>query len=302
MRRKLCVILYDKDPKATVVLWELKAEAPRGSLTEKCFSLYHLIKVPKKDLGMEGKYRAICKLIIQGQNGIICCGTGFLINNRTVVTAAHNVCDDYATSIEVHVGYCEGNHVQHETRWGKHVAINLGYHNYKDHVYDFAVIRLNKPFNKVREYIQCRSSSTEHPEIAVVGYPQDPQQNKDGQHMHISKGPKGRVEDHVLRYKLDTTAGNSGSPVLEVRGGKSLRAIGVHFGGLFDDKSNYAAMINQMGNDVTAFTDSFKIRESGGGRPIDGTETPKLWKISPPIKTSATIEKGHRKKDNPKTR
>ncbi|KAI0900722.1 trypsin-like cysteine/serine peptidase domain-containing protein [Annulohypoxylon nitens] len=294
MRRKLCIVLYDQNPKAEMAVWKLKVGFPYSSVTEKCFLQHRLVRVPRGDINQNGRYRAICRLTIMTQDKRFWGGTGFLVNCDTVVTAAHCVRDDYATNIRVDVGYCGGGKVQHEIRWGKHVAINWGYHISNDYVYDFAVIRLDKPFNKVQKYFKCGSSSKQ-PQIAVAGYPLDPNRTKENKDMYISKGPKGDIKDRVLRYKLDTSPGHSGSPVLEVQADKSLRAIGVHSGGNTKE-CNFASMMNQMGNDIAAFEDSFKILEDGGGQLIDSTQVPQIWRISPPTKRSVANEKGHRKR------
>lgn len=288
--RRFCNILHNIDPTVAVAMWKVQAGSSHNPYSREIrFREYPQNKVSENDLSPDGKYRAICKIIVTFQNGQVGEATAFLVNDNTAATAAHNllyecstsigICDNYATSIEVCIGYRGRSHVQGEVRWGKHVAINWGYYLTRNRTCDFAVIRIDKPFEKVDKYIPYGSDS-ERPDIAVVGYPGDIPEHEKGQHMYKSEGSRIDVQKDMLRYKLDTACGNSGSPVLEFQEDGSSRAIGVHNGGT-QRECNFAARINHMGNDIPAFERSLDIWGTGHELSVYSFGKLSLWKISP---------------------
>ena len=146
--------------------------------------------------------------------------TGWLINNSTVVTAAHNlyspVDESYAFEVKVQVGVTKGSkHV--ETQWGDRAAIHWGFYAAGQRQNDMAMIKLKSPFRKVVP-ILCGNAplvETERNILRVVGYPGN--RGGTGLHqgriMHVSQGAhaKGwnlKSTDYILRHHLDTDHGS----------------------------------------------------------------------------------------------
>ena len=147
-------------------------------------------------------------------------GTGWLIDNSTVVTAAHNLYspkdESYAFEVEVKVGVTKGsNNV--ETQWGDFVAIHWGFYAARKRQNDMAVIKLRSPFLKVVP-IRCGNAplvKTESSFLRVVGYPTDRGGigDHEGMIMHVSQGAHAggwdlKSTDYILRHYLDTDKGS----------------------------------------------------------------------------------------------
>ncbi|KAI1091480.1 trypsin-like cysteine/serine peptidase domain-containing protein [Rostrohypoxylon terebratum] len=260
-----------------VALWNL--EVGTAHTTERYLGVYLQEEEPQGNIMLGGKHRCICKITITDQDGKTSSGTGFLVNDTTVVTVAHNVfhANIFAAGIKVYIGFRGLKHASLELRWGKSVAINWEYYYNGDVAHDFAVIHLNEPFERVGEYIKYGSDSG-CPEIAVVGYPCDIPQYGKGRYMYTSQGTRLGTRDGLLYYELDTAVGNSGSPVLELHKDGSFRAIGVHRG--YQRNLNCAVMINHKSNIISAFECCFRIRRRGGGQRIHASQARVLWKIS----------------------
>lgn len=211
-------------------------------------------------------------------------GTGFLINAHTVVTVAHNVFgkDGRATQVHVHAGFRGNDHVEPEIQVGEYVAMHWGYYRTGGEAYDFAVIRLKKPFSTVHNYIPWKNCPVKGNggKIAVVGYPCDIPKGAKGKYMYVSQGPmKHNLAEtgYILRHKLDTECGNSGSPVLYIGADGQVRgACGIHQAGE-KDKSNYATAIGHKGNRVNDFERGIDIIVAALNEPQNryNVETPR---------------------------
>ncbi|KAJ8130407.1 hypothetical protein O1611_g3224 [Lasiodiplodia mahajangana] len=231
-------ILYEKVSMTAV--WKLDADNLNPPQTnEQYIGLYPQFMVPESALEPGGKYRAICKIIVHDKYRNKCQGTGFLIDDRTVITVAHNVLHDFelctfADRIDVHIGYWGSNHIQHETR---------------------TVIRVSEPFRHVDEYLRyetCPAYGAGR-KIAVVGYPCNIPRGAGGQYMYESQGITNHDligDKHVLTHLLDTRGGNSGSPVLELQDDEKFHVIGVHHAGSIE--GNKATALGYRGNDISA--------------------------------------------------
>ena len=168
-------------------------------------------------------YLGICKLCVKfktkhGTDDAD--GTGWLINNSTVVTAAHNLYspldESYAFEVKVQVGVTKGSS-NVETQWGHFAAIHWGFYAAGKRQNDMAMIKLDSPFNKVvpircgnAPLVQSKSSF-----LRVVGYPGN--QGGAGEHqgriMHVSQGAHAegwdlKSTEYILQHRLDTDKGS----------------------------------------------------------------------------------------------
>ena len=166
-------------------------------------------------------YLGICKLCIgfkTKDRTEIAYGTGWLINNFTVVTAAHNLYSpsdgSYALEVKVQVGVTKGSK-NVEMRWGHSVAIHWGFYAVGKRQNDMAMIKLESPFDKVVP-ILCRNAplvETERRFLRVVGYPgsRGGAGEHQGKAMHVSEGAHAgwdlKSTNYIFRHYLDTDNG-----------------------------------------------------------------------------------------------
>ena len=167
-------------------------------------------------------YLGICRLCVKvttKDEPEIGYGTGWLIDNSTVVTAAHNLYDpsdeSYASEVEVQVGITKGSK-NVETRWGHFAAIHWGYYAARKRQNDVAMIKLESPFHKVVpiRYSTADLVKTESSFLKVVGYPANSGGIgiHQGKIMHVSEGAHAegwnlKSTDYILRHRLDTDKG-----------------------------------------------------------------------------------------------
>ncbi|PMD50822.1 trypsin-like serine protease [Hyaloscypha bicolor E] len=195
--------------------------------------------VDKKHLKPRGKYRAICKLFVTFEGALFPTeATGWcLIENGIVATAGHCVYHKVhgrAIAIEAHISYHGADselRKTHEVRMAADVAVHRGWHGNFSRENDIALIRLSNPFDDVLplKWKPCPIQG-ERMQIVIAGYPGDIPAGRPGQYMYESKGmiDWDLQQDPTLIYRLDTSPGNSGSPVFHVGEDQELVVIGVH--------------------------------------------------------------------------
>lgn len=150
---------------------------------------------------------------------VIAFGTGWLINNFTVVTAAHNLYspldESYASEVKIQIGVTKGSK-NVETRRGHFAAIHWGFYAAGKRKNDMAMIKLESPFHKVVP-ILCGDAplvETECRTLRVVGYPgsRGEASEHQGRIMHVSEGAHAGWDlestDYILRHHLDTDNGS----------------------------------------------------------------------------------------------
>ncbi|KAJ8521882.1 hypothetical protein ONZ45_g1419 [Pleurotus djamor] len=224
-------------------------ESARASDERRC--------VPSSDYQDGGPYRSIAKLQMFCDNGLgFSVGTGWLLNEDTLVTAGHNVYQWLQTTnypkevafpctvLDCFIGFegpqsvtTPGSGVQH--RSGQLIVIPERWtYSSGQSWYDWAIIRLDRPFNghlNIIPYIDTPPSGTAT--LGVVGYPTD---KEHGTRMHDAYERTTYdldADPHLLLYQISTAKGQSGSPILmEVEDG--LVVVGTHSGESVRDKSN----------------------------------------------------------------
>ena len=219
-------------------------------------------------------------------------GTGWLIDESTVLTVAHNLYDptngSYAVEVKVEVGITKGSESKnHETRQGKFVTIHGGYFAIRKRQYDVAIIKLEgNPISGLRP-IPCKTAPLigVNTLLRVVGYPSDlpTTGSHQGTTMIEQDGPSTydlKNADFLLHHKLDTAKSlfvsyhklrygnfflistrNSGNSIFEIDKNENLSVIAVHNGG--GDSCNEAAPLDHNENDIDAFHKTVRIAEHG---------------------------------------
>jgi len=217
-----------------------------ASIPEIAHGRYPREKVPVQEFCPGGRYRGkqarpsshdlnanyattgVCKLVIKFEHygpKIVARGTGWLIDNNTVITAAHNLYNPsekrHAIKVNVFVGYTGENTtalVRREGRQAQAAVVHWGYYATGQEHYDFAVLRLKSPFKDVRSIpFRATPSATQHStKLRVVGYPGDLPEDDEKLRGHIMYRSQCRIaaynledDGYQLRYLLDTYKGSS---------------------------------------------------------------------------------------------
>ncbi|KAI9798155.1 MAG: hypothetical protein M1833_004904 [Piccolia ochrophora] len=206
-------------------------------------------KVDSQHFRPGGKYRAICKLFMgyMGSTNTYV-GTGWLIADDLLVTAGHCSFDEeegYLKWMKVYIGYAGPESVGTATcqyRQAASVAMPAEYLKAATAVHDVSFVKLRARFDGISRSIQYEDTpQLETITLGVVGYPGE---LSFGNYMYEHWSPvevdlaKSRG---ILQYTVDTTGGQSGSPVLRA----NLKSIGVHVRGGWP---NQGSVIGTLGN------------------------------------------------------
>ncbi|KAF1987273.1 trypsin-like serine protease [Aulographum hederae CBS 113979] len=292
--------LPDFDKNAVVAYWELKRSnavttsqtVPSSPPPERTFArssktenlqrfresllgLHPRIKVRPVLLEAEG----ICKLVMTfrtpDNTTSFYGGTGWLIDNETIITAGHNLYSpqekSYAEKVTAYVGATKGktHPIRAETREGRFAAVHWGYYTAKLKQNDMAVIKLAKGFDHVTAIVPKAAPIRATMLIEVVGYPGDlgVKGKGEGWVMYRSRGTKSydlEKDEFLICHQCDTFGGNSGGPILEVDKDGKFQAIGIHCYGASDGELwNSGTPLGHNANDIDAFLEAMGIAENG---------------------------------------
>ncbi|HFI0292070.1 TPA: trypsin-like peptidase domain-containing protein [Streptococcus suis] len=164
-------------------------------------------------------YRQIVFIESRYKKGGVRIGSGVMIAPDKVLTAAHCLrlvdTNEWAESVTVYpartgYSYPFGG----TTGWSYHVLTSFkndlkpGYTSNKVEN-DIAVVTLSRTLPSVG-FLNTTDKITTNQKVQVVGYPGE----KEG-YMYVASGPVLDVFSSTLRYRIDTTGGNSGGPVLD---------------------------------------------------------------------------------------
>ncbi len=177
--------------------------------------------------------------------------TGFLVGPYVLLTNGHVVWDGEKRALVRNMTIVPG---QYESSLGieqpagvrsaVRLATNPGWVATGKIQFDYAAAFFDTPFAGISTYmplafdVSPAAGSTVH----VAGYPGEVSKKETkAQWTHSDKvvGVLGRL----LRYKVDTSPGNSGSPVWQVLGGGQVRAIAVHSTGDTTNNGNSGARL-----------------------------------------------------------
>jgi V8-like Glu-specific endopeptidase len=184
-------------------------------------------------------------------NGTPMMGTGWLCGDSTLVTAGHCVYNHDSRygvgamrKITVYAGrnkdIWQGDAIATSTNTTKEWVTAGSQAN------DYAAIQLSKPLGQQLKFFQF----AEFPDldlqnllVNIAGYPGDKNRSIYGT-MWGSVNKITSISDQRLSYLVDTTGGQSGSPVMAFDGISTHYAIGIHnYGGA---SSNFATRINSQ--------------------------------------------------------
>ncbi|KAI1083659.1 trypsin-like serine protease [Whalleya microplaca] len=248
--------------------------------SESVFDPDHRAEVDKNDYRDDGKYRAIVKLQMkyQGQDSEDTCwamGTGWLIKPDLLVTAGHNVYNwsgsdgilGRAVHIKCFIGYhgrdSIGTDIVQE-RKGERVVTTAEWLLGKENRHaDVALIKVDEPFTgKLRVFSYNDTPTSGDEQLGVVGYPGDKYINdsygrqEKGAYMYEQYNDiQYNLRDYgnhppMLKYRISTFGGQSGSPVIRSNAKQVVIATHVYGGG---DK-NLGSLIGTHGNDYEILT------------------------------------------------
>lgn len=175
-------------------------------------------------------------------NGEITIGTGFLISNRYLLTAAHVMYDSYRGGrYSVLTAIPAGR--DYSGTYGVYVATDesVCHEDWRDGVYDkdygVVVLDRNVPYTFGKFALEIRSDFTlmtadphdgwKKPQFTIQGFG-----GSDTAVQWYSKGPLKNVSHTKLIYDLDTEGGTSCSPIISSSG----NVVGIHNLGFFDNQ------------------------------------------------------------------
>ncbi|MFT3677474.1 MAG: trypsin-like serine protease [Chitinophagaceae bacterium] len=205
----------------------------------------------------EYPYNYVCRLESKFAKAFTS-GTGTLIGDRYVLTAAHNLLnDDYGKATEVRISPGQsgdqlpfGQQVSdtfiYTEEYASHPApypAGEGVVDYTRFIYDYAVIRLAKPFfreNPLRPYV-ASYGELDRKQGLIIGYPGCKPAGTMWKAEHSIQANADQEE--LLFYRISTCPGDSGAAVLcNVK--DQLRVVGVHVAGSEFLQSNFGVRIN----------------------------------------------------------
>jgi V8-like Glu-specific endopeptidase len=201
-------------------------------------------------------WSGICQLNITAENGSRFVGTGWLIDERTLVTAGHCVfmhnAGGWASSIEVIAGRDGAEKPFRAITSTRFFAVS-GWTKDKSRDHDYGAIILPKAFPSVNgarpHHFQLAPFKDDQLKKAVAnisGYPADsPGTGKDSTAAWFHARRITRVTPTTIVYDIDTGGGQSGAPVwiLEPRTGRRM-VCAIHTNGF--SLGNSATRINDV--------------------------------------------------------
>ncbi len=171
-------------------------------------------------------FGCICFLSIRARNGAHFVGTGWLADDRTVITAGHCVYlhqeGGWAAAIDVFPGR-NGTDVPYRAT-ATRAWTTRGWRESRSEPADYGAVRLDRSIDDVGTlgYAAEPDEALRNAICNVVGYPADKHKQMWG---HARALLEARPE--TLVYDVDTYGGNSGGPVILVRDGEPV-VIGIH--------------------------------------------------------------------------
>ena len=211
---------------------------------EKVISLDDRVKVKNTK---SAPYKYVGKLTFKQGNGYYQ-ATGELIGKKTVLTAAHCAYGENGLSKSMRfypaqdgVNNPYGSYEIAEIHVPEEYKKAVKNEDYLQQArYDYAVLTLKKSMPTNYGYFSLGGDGTsldkkgiKNLALAIIGYPGE----KSGMYRHASKSYWFEDNDKIMAYKIDTTGGQSGSPVYRKKNGKYY-IIAVHaWGYKYQDKN-----------------------------------------------------------------
>lgn len=175
-------------------------------------------------------WRAICHLEIVANDGVRYQGTGFLINSRLLLTAAHNLFNPselggYASAVIVRPGL-SGESVVLPATYGIRILVTEKWKLHRHPDDDIGGLVLPTPIGDTLGYFAYKGKATVSPgvKITVAGYP-----SGGNNRIYWQTDSVAALGSTSLWYRVDTTTGQSGSPAwIEHPGNTPRLVLAVH--------------------------------------------------------------------------
>jgi VWFA-related protein len=158
--------------------------------------------------------------------------TGFLVSPYMLLTNGHVVWNEdrreMVSNLTIAPGF-NGATGPFGTRSAVRLATNPGWVATAKIQYDYAAAFIDTPFDGITTFMPLAFdvSPAGGSQVRVAGYPAKVR-GADTAAQWSAADRVVSVQGRVLRYKVDTSPGNSGSPVWQVLAGGQVRTIGIH--------------------------------------------------------------------------
>lgn len=146
-------------------------------------------------------------------------GTGFIIDDNAVLTAAHVITSDFKDieikKITISAGYKEEKETLGSARVIK-TYVKPEWKNFRNPLFDLALLILDKPLGKELGKLKLSDKAKLGEFVSTSGYPgqnKNNVQNIRAGNQYYSSGEIEYITKNKLYYNLDTEPGQSGSPV-----------------------------------------------------------------------------------------
>lgn len=171
-------------------------------------------------------YRQITHLEIEFANGNYKVGSGSMIGSDLILTAAHNVYShetgEWAQEVYAAPGRNGIDQPPYEVYDADSFAILSGFKLQGAGQYDMAIIKLSQDVDRRVGQLEIVKTATVGQRVQVAGFPFVTPSKHYG--MYTMFGEIQSISEKIIRYQIDTEAGQSGSPVLNNKG----QIVGVH--------------------------------------------------------------------------
>jgi VWFA-related protein len=176
--------------------------------------------------------------------------TGFLVGPYMALTNGHVVWDgvrrQFSRNLVIAPGQSGSGGVTRPfgTRTAIRLATNPGWVETGKIQYDYGAAFFDLPFSGISTYMPLAFDVTPAvgSQVRVAGYPEIVKGSVT-QDQWAASDKVVSVQSRLLRYRVDSSGGNSGSPVWQVLGGGQVRTIAVHSTGDTTNNGNSGARL-----------------------------------------------------------
>lgn len=164
-------------------------------------------------------------------------GTGFMIDDYAVLTAAHVITsknkEEEIKNVIVHAGYTNEN-IMYGTAKVIKTYVLSEWVKTPSIYYDMTLLIVDNPIGRVTGKLKLSDNVKLDDYITTSGYPGEENENIKIGHQYYSSGKIVKVTNKNLYYDLDTEGGQSGSPIFN----KNNDVIAIHTNG-FNKLNSY---------------------------------------------------------------